>query len=120
MGRSGCEQVSHTNVVFVSTEVDKRTQPAGLSRIGRKNLSPKLRCVGRAHTTERTNAHFISSGRIAVAMFPSGRDERWVSAFPMFNGDRLAFVKGYRLKKDQPTLPGLDFDPPAATEQQTA
>lgn len=28
----------------------------------------------------------------------------------MFNGDRLAFVKGYRLKKDQPTLPGLDFD----------
>lgn len=25
----------------------------------------------------------------------------------MFNGDRLAFVKGYKLKKDQPTLPGL-------------
>src|SRR5271165_1698047 len=28
----------------------------------------------------------------------------------MFNGDRLAFVKGYRLKKDQPTLPGLGLD----------
>src|SRR5271163_3415061 len=27
----------------------------------------------------------------------------------MFNGDRLAFVKGYKLKKDQPTLPGLEF-----------
>jgi hypothetical protein len=27
-----------------------------------------------------------------------------------FNGDRLAFVKGYKLKKDQPTLPGLDFE----------
>lgn len=25
----------------------------------------------------------------------------------MFNGDRLAFVKGYKIKKDQPTLPGL-------------
>lgn len=31
----------------------------------------------------------------------------------MFNGDRLAFVKGYKLKKDQPTLPGLDL--PSAT-----
>ncbi len=31
----------------------------------------------------------------------------------MFNGDRLAFVKGYKLKKDQPTLPGLDIPPPA-------
>jgi hypothetical protein len=33
----------------------------------------------------------------------------------MFNGDRLAFVKGYKLKKDQPTLPGLDLleQPPA-------
>lgn len=31
----------------------------------------------------------------------------------MFNGDRLAFVKGYRLKKDQPTLPGLDLEPPS-------
>ena len=30
----------------------------------------------------------------------------------MFNGDRLAFVKGYRLKKEQPSLPGLDLDPP--------
>ena len=30
----------------------------------------------------------------------------------MFNGDRLAFVKGYRLKKDQPTLPGLLLDAP--------
>jgi hypothetical protein len=29
----------------------------------------------------------------------------------MFNGDRLAFVKGYRLKKEQPTLPGLEFEP---------
>jgi hypothetical protein len=29
----------------------------------------------------------------------------------MFNGDRLAFVKGYRLKKDQPTLPGIEFEP---------
>jgi hypothetical protein len=28
----------------------------------------------------------------------------------MFNGDRLAFVKGYKLKKDQPTLPGLDLN----------
>ena len=27
----------------------------------------------------------------------------------MFNGDRLAFVKGYKLRKDQPTLPGLDL-----------
>jgi hypothetical protein len=27
----------------------------------------------------------------------------------MFNGDRLAFVKGYKLKKDQPTLPGLEL-----------
>jgi hypothetical protein len=31
----------------------------------------------------------------------------------MFNGDRLAFVKGYKLKKDQPTLPGLELPPPA-------
>ena len=28
----------------------------------------------------------------------------------MFNGDRLAFVKGYRIKKEQPTLPGLELD----------
>jgi hypothetical protein len=28
----------------------------------------------------------------------------------MFNGDRLAFVKGYKLKRDQPILPGLDLD----------
>lgn len=28
----------------------------------------------------------------------------------MFNGDRLAFVKGYKLKKDQPTLPGLNLE----------
>jgi hypothetical protein len=27
----------------------------------------------------------------------------------MFNGDRLAFVKGYTLKKDQPSLPGLNL-----------
>ena len=26
----------------------------------------------------------------------------------MFNGDRLAFVKGYQLRKDQPSLPGLE------------
>jgi hypothetical protein len=32
----------------------------------------------------------------------------------MFNGDRLAFVKGYKLKKDQPTLPGLELAPIAA------
>jgi len=32
----------------------------------------------------------------------------------MFNGDRLAFVKGYTLKKEQPTLPGLDLEPPRA------
>jgi hypothetical protein len=32
----------------------------------------------------------------------------------MFNGDRLAFVKGYRLKKEQPTLPGLELEPPPA------
>jgi hypothetical protein len=81
MGRSGCEQVRHTNVVFVSTEVDKIAQPAGLSSIRRKNPSPKLRCVGRAHTPSRTNARPNSAGRIAVAMFPSGRDERWVSDF---------------------------------------
>ena len=30
----------------------------------------------------------------------------------MFNGDRLAFVKGYKLKKEQPTLPGLDLPLP--------
>jgi hypothetical protein len=28
----------------------------------------------------------------------------------MFNGDRLAFVKAYRLKKEQPSLPGIDVD----------
>ena len=28
----------------------------------------------------------------------------------MFNGDRLAFVKGYKLKKEQPTLPGLELE----------
>jgi hypothetical protein len=33
----------------------------------------------------------------------------------MFNGDRLAFVKGYQLKKDQPILPGLELEQ-AATE----
>lgn len=32
----------------------------------------------------------------------------------MFNGDRLAFVKGYKLKKEQPTLPGLEFEPAPA------
>ena len=32
----------------------------------------------------------------------------------MFNGDRLAFVKGYRLKKDQPLLPGLELEAPPA------
>lgn len=37
----------------------------------------------------------------------------------MFNGDRLAFVKGYRLKKDQPTLPGLEFGSPDTTPVQT-
>ena len=31
----------------------------------------------------------------------------------MFNGDRLAFVKGYKLKKEQPTLPGAwNLKPP--------
>ncbi len=30
----------------------------------------------------------------------------------MFNGDRLAFVKGYKLKKDQPVLPGLELELP--------
>jgi len=34
----------------------------------------------------------------------------------MFNGDRLAFVKGYKLKKDQPTLPGLDLNLPSHTQ----
>lgn len=34
----------------------------------------------------------------------------------MFNGDRLAFVKGYKLRKDQPTLPGLDLDAHVARE----
>lgn len=33
----------------------------------------------------------------------------------MFNGDRLAFVKGYKLKQDQPTLPGLDLQAPLAS-----
>jgi hypothetical protein len=28
----------------------------------------------------------------------------------MFNGDRLAFVKGYQLKKDQPILPGWELE----------
>lgn len=27
-----------------------------------------------------------------------------------FNGDRLAFVKGYRLRMDQPSLPGLELE----------
>lgn len=31
----------------------------------------------------------------------------------MFNGDRLAFVKGYRLKQSQPSLPGLDVPSPS-------
>ena len=29
----------------------------------------------------------------------------------MFNGNRLAFVKGYKLKEEQPTLPGLELEP---------
>lgn len=32
----------------------------------------------------------------------------------MFNGDRLAFVKGYTLRQDQPTLPGLELSPVGA------
>jgi hypothetical protein len=88
MGRSGCEQLRHTNVVFVSTEVDKVAQPAGLSSIRRNNLSPKLRCVRRAHTPARTHARPNSAGRIAVAMFPSERDERWVS--PSFQSSQPA------------------------------
>lgn len=28
----------------------------------------------------------------------------------MFNGDRLAFVKGYKLRQDQPILPGLELE----------
>lgn len=32
----------------------------------------------------------------------------------MFNGDRLAFVKGYKLKKEQPILPGLGLEEPAS------
>jgi hypothetical protein len=32
----------------------------------------------------------------------------------MFNGDRLAFVKGYRLKKEDPPQPSLPFDEPPA------
>jgi hypothetical protein len=31
-----------------------------------------------------------------------------------FNGDGLAFVKAYRLKKEQPTLPGLQLEPSPA------
>ena len=27
----------------------------------------------------------------------------------MFNGDRLAFVRGYKVRKEQPTLPGLEL-----------
>jgi len=38
----------------------------------------------------------------------------------MFNGDRLAFVKGYKLKKDQPTLPGLDLPPTALPSADTS
>jgi hypothetical protein len=39
----------------------------------------------------------------------------------MFNGDRLAFVNGYKLKKDHPTLPGLELEPsPALPAPQTA
>src|SRR6516164_1343021 len=37
----------------------------------------------------------------------------------MFNGDRLAFVKAYRLKKEQPSLPGLDLEQPAALPSPT-
>ena len=37
----------------------------------------------------------------------------------MFNGDRLAFVKGYKLKKDQPTLPGLDLNLPLPIQSST-
>lgn len=33
----------------------------------------------------------------------------------MFNGDRLAFVKGYKLRTDQPTLPGLGFGSPSTS-----
>jgi len=34
----------------------------------------------------------------------------------MFNGDRLAFVKGYRLKKEDPRQPRLPLkEPPAMT-----
>lgn len=32
----------------------------------------------------------------------------------MFNGDRLAFVKGYKIKKDQLTLPGLNLEKDSA------
>ena len=32
----------------------------------------------------------------------------------MFNGDRLAFVKGYRLKKEDPRQPRLPLEEPAA------
>jgi len=34
----------------------------------------------------------------------------------MFNGDRLAFVKGYRIRKEQPILPGLEMGPSEARE----
>lgn len=32
----------------------------------------------------------------------------------MFNGDRLAFVRGYKIRKDQPQLPGFEDNPKAS------
>ena len=58
--------------VWVSAIPDVNCESSGVA---------KLRCVGRAHTPARTSARPNIPGRIAVAMFPSGRDERWVSAF---------------------------------------
>jgi hypothetical protein len=37
--------------------------------------------IWHGHTPARMNARPNRAGRIAVAMFPSGRDERWVSGF---------------------------------------
>jgi hypothetical protein len=52
--------------------------------------------IGRAHTPARTNARPNSAGRIAVAMFPSGRDEWWVSAVPRLGGSSHSLFRARR------------------------
>ena len=72
----------------VFTQFD-RSSPSR-SRIGARLSgiaphSPKLRCVGRTRSPERTHARPNRAARIAVALFPLGRDERRVSAFPLYD-----------------------------------